>query len=69
MFFREIELFDIRHNPTRVNEVITDNAKILSNQLYVLVEGNHVTFDEDTIKALQSLENDLKRVLDKSPNL
>ena len=69
MFFREIELFDIRHNPTRVNEVITDNAKILSNQLYVLVEGNHVVFDEDTLKALQSLKNYLQRVLDKQPKV
>lgn len=69
MFYREISLFDIRHNPARVNEIMTDNAHILSNELYVLVEGNHVTFDEVTIKALQSLENDLKRVLDKLPKV
>lgn len=65
MIFREISLYDIRHNPIKVNEIMTDNAHVLSNQLYVLVEGNHVAFDEDTVKALQSLENYLKKVLDK----
>ena len=65
MMLREINLFDIRYNPTRVNEIMTDNANALCDQLYVLVEGNLVTFDEDTIKALQFLENYLKKVLDK----
>lgn len=66
MMFREIDFYDIRHNPAKVNEIMTDNAHVLSNQLYVLVEGSHVVFDEDTMKALQSLENYLKKVLDKS---
>ena len=69
MMFREIDFYDIRHNPAKVNEIMTDNAHALSNQLYVLVEGNHVAFDEDTMKALQSLENYLKKVLDKSSNV
>lgn len=66
MMFREIDFYDIRHNPAKVNEIMTDNIHVLSNQLYVLVEGNHVALDEDTMKALQSLENYLKKVLDKS---
>ena len=67
--FREIDFYDICHNPAKINEIMTDNAHALSNQLYVLVEGNHVTFDEDTMKALQSLENYLKKTLDKSPRV
>lgn len=69
MMFREIDLYDICHNPAKINEIMTDNVHVLSNQLYVLIEGNHVTFDEDTMKALQSLENYLKKVLDKSSNV
>lgn len=69
MMYQEISFHDIRHNPAKVNEIMTDNAHILSNQLYVLVEGNHVAFDEDTIKALESLEKYLKKVLDKSPRV
>lgn len=66
MMFREIDFYDICHNPAKVNEIITDNVHVLSNQLYVLAEGNHVVFDDDTMKALQSLENYLRKVLDKS---
>lgn len=69
MMFREIDFYDICHNPAKVNEIITDNVHVLSNQLYVLVEGNHVVFDDDTMKALQSLENYLRKVLDKSPKV
>lgn len=69
MMFKEIEFYDIRHNPAKVNEILTDNVHCLSNQLYVLVEGNHIAFDNDTIKALESLEKYLKKVLDKTPNL
>lgn len=65
MMYREIDFFDVRYNPAKVNEIITDNVHVLSNQLYVLVEGNHVVFDEDTTKALQSLKNYLEKVLDK----
>lgn len=69
MMFREISFYDIRHNPAKVNEIMTDNVHVLSNQLYVLVEGNHVAFDEDTMKALASLEKYLKKVLDKQPQV
>ena len=69
MIFREIDFYDIRHNPAKVNEIMTDNVHVLSNHLYVLAEGNHVVFDDDTMKALQSLENYLRKVLDKSPKV
>ena len=65
MMFKEIELYDIQHNPEKVNEILTDNVHVLSNQLYVLVEGNHVELDEETMKALGCLEKYLKKVLDK----
>ena len=65
MMLKEIELYDIQHNPAKVNEILTDNVHVLSNQLYVLVEGNHVELDEETMKALGSLEKYLKKVLDK----
>ncbi len=67
MIFKDINAYDIHHNLVKVNCIITDNAHALSNLLYILVEGNHVTLDEDTMKALQSLENYLKKVLDKTP--
>ena len=69
MMYREIDFFDVRYNPAKVNEIITDNVHVLSNQLYILVEGNHVVFDEDTMKALESLENYLQKVLDKLPRV
>lgn len=69
MTFKEIEFYDIRHNPAKVNTILTDNVHCLSNQLYVLVEGNHVAFDNDTMKALESLEKYLKKVLDKTPKV
>ena len=69
MMFREIELYDIRHNPVKVNCIMTDNAHVLYNQLYALVDRNHVALDEYTMRALQSLENYLKKVLDKSPKV
>lgn len=65
MMFQEISFYDIRHNHAKVNEILTDNVHCLSNQLYVLIEGNHITFDEDTMKALKSLEKYLQKVLDK----
>lgn len=65
MMFQEIDFHDIRYNPAKVNAILTDNVHVLSNQLYVLVEGNHVVFDDDTIKALNSLEKYLQKVLDK----
>lgn len=65
MMFQEIDFHDIRYNPAKVNAILTDNVHVLSNQLYVLVEGNHVVFDDDTLKALNSLEKYLQKVLDK----
>lgn len=65
MMFQEIDFHDIRYNPVKVNAILTDNVHVLSNQLYVLVEGNHVVFDDDTLKALNSLEKYLQKVLDK----
>lgn len=65
MMFQEIDFHDIRYNPAKVNAILTDNVHVLSNQLYVLVEGNHVALDDDTIKALNSLEKYLQKVLDK----
>lgn len=64
MMYQEIQFYDIRHNPAKVNEILTDNVHCLSNQLYVLTEGNHLAFDETTMKALASLEKYLKKILD-----
>lgn len=69
MMFKEIELYDIRNNPAKVNITMTDNVHVLHNQLYILVDGNHVPLDKDTMNALQSLENYLKKVLDKSSRM
>lgn len=65
MKYKEIELYDIKHNPNTVNITLTDNANYFNNDLYILSCGNHFEFDSDTIKALKSLKERIKMVLDK----
>lgn len=55
--YKEIQLYDIKNNPKKVNCIISDNASTLLNDLYILNIGNKDTFqfDEDTIYALKRL--------------
>lgn len=55
--YKEIQLYDIKNNPKKVNYIVSDNASTLLNDLYILNIGNKGTFqfDEDTIYALKRL--------------
>lgn len=65
MEYKEIHLYDIKHNSLKVNCIVTDNAHHFLNDLYILTEGNHFKFDSDTRKALRSLMVKIEKVLDK----
>ena len=63
MVFREISGFNIKNNPQKVQEIITDNAHHFDNILYILKDGNHFEFDTDTRDALNSLMLRIQNVL------
>lgn len=63
--FKEVQLYDIKRNPLKVNCIMTDNANYFSNELYILAEGNHFKFDSETLKAFEALKKSLEEVLDK----
>ena len=69
MIYKEISNYDIKHNPQKVQCILTDNAHHFDNDLYILADGNHFEFDTDTRNALNHLklriENILKNTLDK----
>lgn len=59
--YKEIELYDIKNNPKKVNCIISDNTSTLLNDLYILKIGNKsiFQFDEYTIRALKSLSEEI----------
>ena len=59
--YKEIQLYDIKNNPKKINYIISDNASTLLNDLYILNIGNKSTFqfDEDTIYALKRLSKEI----------
>lgn len=59
MLYKEIECCDIRLNPELVNEIIGDNASHFSNDLYILYQGNHFHFSENTKNDLIRLANEI----------
>lgn len=65
MIYKEISFYNIRHNPQKVQFILTDNANHFNNDLYILADGNHFEFDAETRDALNMLklriENILKR--------
>lgn len=65
MLYEEIELYDIKHNPQRVQCILTDNAHHFSNDLYILADGNHFEFDTDTLNALNNLKTKIENILEK----
>lgn len=64
MEYKEINIYDIKHNSLKVNCIVTDNAHHFLNDLYILIEGNHFELDSETRKALKSLMEKIKKVLD-----
>ena len=63
MIYTEIELYDIRNNPTKAISAMETNARHLTNDLYILSEGNHYSFDKDTLSTLESLKKSIEKVL------
>ena len=57
---KEIQLYDIKNNPNKVNMILTDNCKKFSNEIYILAQGNHFNFDEETKGALKSLISNIE---------
>ena len=59
--YQEIQSYDIKNNPKKVNYIISDNASTLFDDLYILNVGNKSTFefDEDTIYALKRLSKQI----------
>ena len=65
MLYKEITSYDIYNNPQKIQEIMTDNAHHLQNDLYILNDGNHFVFDADTRSALFDLMLKIKYILEK----
>ena len=63
MVYKEIELYDICNNPTKVIDIIETNAKHLTNDLYILSKGNNYSFDKGTLSILEHLKKRIEQVL------
>lgn len=57
---KEIQLFDIKNNPQKVNRILEDCIDELDLELYILAKGNHFAFDESVILALKKLVKDIE---------
>lgn len=60
---KDIQLYDIKNNPNKVNIILTDNCKKFSNTIYILAQGNHFNFDKETKQALKSLVNNIENYI------
>jgi hypothetical protein len=65
MIYKEIESYDVTHNPNKVNIAITDNAKHFWCDLFVLVNGRGFVLDRQSKVALEDLAKKINEVLDK----
>jgi len=57
---KDIQLYDIKNNPNKVNVILTDNCKEFSNIIYILTQGNHFNFDKETKCALKNLVSNIE---------
>ena len=60
---KDIQLYDIKNNPNKVNIILTDNCKKFSNTIYILAQGNHFDFDKETKLALKNLVNNIENYI------
>ena len=60
---KEIQLFDIKNDPQKVNRILEDCIDELDLELYILAEGNHFTFDNSVILALKKLVKDIEHYI------
>lgn len=45
---KDIQFYDIKNNPNKVNVILTNNARKFANEIYILVQGNHFNIDDET---------------------
>ena len=57
---KDIQLYDIKNNPHKVNVILTDNAIEFANEIYVLIQGNHFNIDNEAKWALRKLIKDIE---------
>ena len=57
---KDIQLYDIKNNPNKVNTILTDNAIEFANEIYILIQGNHFNIDDDAKWALRKLAKDIE---------
>ena len=57
---KEIQLYDIKNNPEKVNRILVEELIKLDNELYTLAAGNHFDFDDDTKWILRKLIKDIQ---------
>lgn len=65
MVYKEVELYDIKHDHNKVNTTITNNAKHFWNDLFVFVNGCGLRLDSQSKIALKDLAEKINEVLDK----
>lgn len=56
----DIQLYDIKNIPKKVNVILTNNAIEFANEIYILVQGNHFNIDDEAKWALQKLVKDIE---------
>lgn len=57
---KDIQSYDIKNNPNKVNIILTDNAIEFANEFYILIQGNHFNIDDEAKWALQKLAKDIE---------
>lgn len=57
---KDIQFYDIKNNPNKVNVILTNNARKFANEIYILVQGNHFNIDDETKWALRKLAKDIE---------
>jgi hypothetical protein len=63
MIYEEIAMYDIIHNPKKVQYILTDNANHFANDLFILKNGNNFKFDSETRNALNELKLQIENCL------
>ena len=57
---KDIQIYDIKNNPNKVNIILTENAIEFANEIYILIQGNYFNIDDEAKWALQKLAKDIE---------
>ena len=57
---KEIQLYDIKNNPEKVNKIFVEELIELDNELYILAVGNHFIFDDEVKWVLRKFIKDIQ---------